>query len=283
MQYSEKLNGYWEEGYHYYLEFRNEKLIVRDYRRAITLETTVSYDADSINAGNRTIITLEDNVLSRTWEGKMMTEIKELAYENGELKLLYYYTIMGETLYTLTKKDKGPFDHIKIRDDEFITQLQGEWEQWGAAGTVFSTLTISGNTISWLGDSRKFHAVSYEYDPDNVYLVPENLIDSDFAGFNRVHVLPDILTTTMLICDMSMPLSVFARKNMLDKIQIPPQAKVAPRNMMCMEPSAPSIMAMGMGLPQEEDAPLRWCSSCGARLTDDNINYCSDCGAKIKK
>ena len=26
--YSDKLNGFWEEGYHYYLEFRNKKLAV---------------------------------------------------------------------------------------------------------------------------------------------------------------------------------------------------------------------------------------------------------------
>ena len=31
--FSEKLNGYWEEGYHYYLEFRDGKLTVRRYDR----------------------------------------------------------------------------------------------------------------------------------------------------------------------------------------------------------------------------------------------------------
>ena len=41
MAYSEKLNGYWEEGYHYYMEFRDEKLTMREYRRKIVLETTV--------------------------------------------------------------------------------------------------------------------------------------------------------------------------------------------------------------------------------------------------
>ena len=30
MPYSEKLNGYWEEGYHYYMEFRDEKLTMRE-------------------------------------------------------------------------------------------------------------------------------------------------------------------------------------------------------------------------------------------------------------
>ena len=30
MKYSDKLNGFWEEGYHYYLEFQDDKLTVRD-------------------------------------------------------------------------------------------------------------------------------------------------------------------------------------------------------------------------------------------------------------
>ena len=117
MAWSEKLNGFWEEGYHYYLEFRDEKLTVRNYRREIAIETKVSYDSEALDRGERTIIELADNVLSRTWDGEMMTEIKELAYENGELKMLYYYTIMGETLYTLKKVTHGPFEHIRIRDD----------------------------------------------------------------------------------------------------------------------------------------------------------------------
>ena len=45
MPYSDKLNGYWEEGYHYYLEFRDDKLTLRRYDRVIELETTVTYDA----------------------------------------------------------------------------------------------------------------------------------------------------------------------------------------------------------------------------------------------
>ena len=56
MKYSDKLNGYWEEGYHYYLEFRNEKLTVRGYNRAVSLKTKVSYDADKLEAGERTVI-----------------------------------------------------------------------------------------------------------------------------------------------------------------------------------------------------------------------------------
>ncbi len=90
MKYSEKLNGYWEEGYHYYLEFRDDKLTVRNYSRKICLETSVSYVADSLEEGKRTVIKLENNILSKDYEGNMMSEIKELAYEDGRLGFLYY-------------------------------------------------------------------------------------------------------------------------------------------------------------------------------------------------
>ena len=130
MKYSDKLDGFWEEGYHYYLEFRGKRLTVRDYRRAVALETTVGYDADAIERGESAVISLADNVLSRTAKGEPFTMIRELRFEDGELKMLYYYTIMGETLYTLKKVDHGPFDHIIIRDAEFLDRLQGEWIEW---------------------------------------------------------------------------------------------------------------------------------------------------------
>ena len=235
MKYSDKLNGYWEEGYHYYLEFRNEKLTVRGYNRAVSLKTKVSYDADKLEAGERTAIKLKDNVLSRTYDGKMMTEIKELAYENGELKMLYYYTIMGETLYTLKKQDGGPFRHIIIRDDEFMEKLQGIWEEWTPDDRKGNPLIIKGNNVSWMRGGGKFHVVSYTYNKKEVYIVPESLTESNFNAFTSIQVLPDMLTTRMMVCDMSMPLTVFARKDMLDKIDIPAGAMEKPRNTMICE------------------------------------------------
>ncbi len=252
MKYSDKLNGYWEEGYHYYLEFNDDKLLVRGYDKGKRLETTVSYDADKLEAGERTVITLENNILSRDYEGNMMTEIKELAWEDGELKMLYYYTIMGETLYTLKKVDGDAFRNIIIRDDEFLDELQGEWAEWRASGEGGNPMIIKGNSLSWIGCGGKFHVVSYTYDKEAVYLVPEDLIRSDFGGFTNVRVYPDKLTTTMMVCDMSMPTSVFARKDMLDKIEVPGSAKVAPRNTMMYRPddTQPEMMGfVGLGSP----------------------------------
>ncbi len=281
IKYSDKLNGYWEEGYHYYLEFRDEKLTVRNYRREIALETTVSYDAEKLESGERTVITLEDNILSRTYEGEMMTEIKELAYENGELKFLYYYTIMGETLYTLKKTENGPFDHIIIRDDEFIDSLQGKWEEWTPSGKGGNPLVIKDNKISWISPESSFHVVSYKYDPDSVYIVPENLIDDNFPGFNKVQVYPDKLTTRMMVFDMSVPLTVFAKEGMLDKIEIPSAAKEPARSTMMYHPPEPQIDLKKMQTKPVEEK-RKYCPDCGFKLPEEDISFCPECGTKIK-
>ena len=304
MKYSDKLNGYWEEGYHYYIEIRDNKMTVHDYRRAVALETEISYDCDALEKGERTVITLSDNILSYTAAGEMMTEIKELAYSGGELQLLYYYTIMGETNYTLKKVKHGPFDHIIIRDEEFLDTLQGKWKQWTPNGDG-DYMIISGNTLSWLGGG-KFHAVSYnyghndDYDKGKVYLVPENLIDDNFSGFTKVEVKPDMLITTMIVMDMNMPLSVFAREDMLSKIEIPDGAKAAPRNTMMYHPEPTvdtplmsGVMGMGMykaaggsnPLVTEPEKPTgkghKFCSNCGYKLEDENGKFCPNCGLKL--
>lgn len=283
MKYSDKLNGYWEEGYHYYLEFRDEKLTVRNYRREISLETTVTYDADSLDEDKRTVISLSDNILSRTCTGEMMTEIKELAYENGELKFLHYYTIMGETLYTLKKTDKGPFDHIIIRDDEFIDKLQGRWENWSPSGKTDTPMIISGNSVEWFGGGGKFHVVSYSYDKNSVYLAPENLIDDNFSGFNKIQVFPDMLTTHLMIFDMSTPLSVFARADMLDKIEIPPAAREPARSTMIYEPHLfrPGLMSTEAMMDIQNQSSALFCQYCGHELPEKNVSFCPECGMKI--
>ena len=293
MSWSEKLNGFWEEGYHYYLEFNNEKLTVRNYRREIAVETTVSYNCEALERGERTVISLADNVLSRTWDGKMMTEIKELAYENGELKMLCYYTIMGETLYTLKKVSHGPFDHIRIRDDEFLEGLQGEWIRWSEnrGNSEYSmVLRIKGNKLSFFDEQfEPFHAVSYSYSPDQVYLVPENLISDNFRGFTRVEVLPDMLTSTMMVMDASMPLYVFARKENLDRISVPAAARRPMVNTMQYRAHDPEKGFTGMPYPPKEDRPsdtaedvLKFCPECGYK-NSDKLSFCPECGSRLKK
>ena len=243
MKTSDKLDGFWEEGYHYYLEFRGRRLTVRDYRRAVALETTVKYDAAAIERGESAVISLADNVLSRTARGEPFTMIRELRFEGGELKMLYYYTIMGETLYTLKKVDRGPFDHIVIRDAEFLDRLQGKWIEWRANGDRSGVLTIRGDRLTWLGEvGAPIHVVSYKTSPDDVRIVPADLTQSDFRGFCALDVRGDMLTTYMIVCDMSVPMTVFAREDMIDKIDVPPDAKRAPRNTMLCDPPTVDVL-----------------------------------------
>lgn len=290
MTYSDKLNGFWEEGYHYYLEFRNDTLTVRDYRRSIMLRTTVTYDAAALESGQKTEIIPADRVLSRTAVGEMMTMIKELHYDNGALILLYYYTILGEKTYTLHKVDHGPFDHIRIRDDEFLPMLQGRWEMWSKSGDSHSFMLITGSLISCFGmENRPFHAVSFNYSPDKVYLVPANLTDNDFGAFTRVEVLPDMLTTTMMVCDMSCPLSVFARKEMLDKITVPPDAlrpavctMLPPDNTFIPMKIPEPVPQSASESPKACNANPMFCPECGYRLPQEApLRFCPECGREL--
>ena len=296
MKYSEKLNGYWEEGYHYYVEIRDDRMTVRGYRRDITLETKISYDARALERGERTVIKLDDNVLSRDYEGNPFTMIKELAYDGGELKFLYYYTIMGETLYTLKKVDCGPFDHIIIRDDEYLPRLQGTWFKWSRDKDSTWKIVINGNRLTLPGvESRPFHAVSYKYDKNTVYLVPENLIDSDFGSWTQIEVEPDRLTTRMMVFDATVPLSVFARKEMLDKIDIPPAATEPMRSTMTcygnpftyagltgtpgmMQGGTASAAAPSAGA--ERKCPA-FCPNCGTKTGSETQKFCAECGSKL--
>ena len=313
MPYSEKLNGYWEEGYHYYMEFRDEKLTMREYRRKIVLETTVSYDAEALDRGEETEIIPADPVLSRWPSGEMAMEIRSLRYVGGELKMLRYYTIMGEKEYTLKKVDGGPFRHIRIRDEEVLPGLQGTWLEWRDwQNGKRSALTIQGNTLSWGPyGGGKIHAVSYDYAPEKVWLVPEDLTESGFGGFNDVEVRGNMLVTGLIVMDMSMPSSVFAREEDLDTIEVPESAKTVPRSTMgpaAMMTSAPPAFGpvggfMGMGTPfggMNQMNPLmtgtqkdmggkaaekkpRYCAGCGRPNYEAEAKFCPDCGHRLEE
>lgn len=233
MKCSDKLNGFWEEGYHYYFEIDKDKLTVRDYRRAITLVTKISYDADALERGEATPIKLDDDVLSRDGYGNPFTMIRTLTYENGELKMLYYYTIMGETLYTLKKVDHGPFDHIKIRDDEFIDRLQGKWYKWSKSRKPDFCIEIKKNKIFLYDEEGEpFHVVNYDGSPNRILIIPANLIDDNFRGYMQFEVYPNMLTSRELITDCTVPLSVFVRKEDLDTVEVPYEATIKMVNTM---------------------------------------------------
>ncbi|MCR5684717.1 MAG: zinc ribbon domain-containing protein [Lachnospiraceae bacterium] len=228
MAYSDKLNGFWEEGYHFYFEIRDDKLTVREYRRKITLETTIEYDAAGVEAGVKTLIKLADNVLSYGGSNNPMSWFEEMYYEDGLIQLMEGYSFMDrKDPYTLKKVERGPFDHIIIRDDEYHDFLEGEWVQWSVSGDYSKkeTLYIHDNEFHWRLHGGKFHVVTYNYDRESVYLVPWDLTESDFRSCTQFRVYPDMLTTNEIICDMSTPVSVFAREENIEKIEVPGGAK----------------------------------------------------------
>ncbi len=239
MEFSDKLNGYWEEGYHFYIEIRDGKMTVRDYRRRITLETAIQYDAESLRNGLKTPIKLEDNVLSYGGSNNPMSWFEDFYFEDGMIMLVEGYSFMDrKDPYTLRKVDHGPFDHIIIRDDEFRERLQGVWLQWSSSGDYSKDkreeLVIDGDRFRWGMYSGRFHVISYKssYHNDSVYMVPWDLTENEFAGCCRFEVLPDMLTTYEIVMDMNTPMSVFAREENIDKIDVPAAAKAEYSNTM---------------------------------------------------
>ena len=307
MAFSDKLNGFWEEGYHYYLEFRDEKMTLRRYDRVIELETNISYDAAAMERGESVIITPENDRISSGLTGNMMREIHEIRFEDGVIHLTLHDYADEYLPYTLKKTERGPFDHIVIRDDEFLDSLQGVWKEWGAKSGG-NDLVIRGNHLKWgIWGEDDFHVISYNYDgrydPDRVYLVPEDLTRDSFRGFTKFDVKPDMLITTMMVCDMSMPSTVFARADMLDKIEVPGSAKRAPVNTM-MNPGGmtggflgmgmngnpgmgmmpqPDIRPMGTPEPEPHPAPAPdLAAKQGPTILDDGSTFCPDCGTKLE-
>ena len=309
MPYSDKLNGYWEEGYHYFLEFRDEKMTVRRYDRVIQLETTVSYDAAAMDRGEPTLITPANDRLSSGLTGNMMREIHELRWEDGVIHMTLHDYADEYLPFTLKKVEKDPFSHIVIRDDEFLEGLQGVWKEWGGKASSHD-LVITGNELQWgVWGGGKFHVISYNYDgnydPNRVYLVPEDLTRDSFSGFTKITVKRDMLTTSLIVYDMSVPTTVFAREDMLDKIVVPGSAKRPAVNTMTNQGGGMfsgftglgGFIGMGMQ-PQPPAGPMQPGTqpepqpqpdfrpdpnaNQGPTVLEDGSTFCPDCGTKLE-
>ena len=83
MRYSDKLNGYWEEGYHYYFDIRKNKFTLRDASKKVKFETWIKYDAKRLESGERTELQIGEKMLATTYKGEPMWYITGLYYENG--------------------------------------------------------------------------------------------------------------------------------------------------------------------------------------------------------
>lgn len=252
MRYSEKLNGYWEEGYHYYFEIENGKFTLRDASKRIVFTTTVKYDAKKLDNGEKTELEIGEKTLAKTYKGEPMWYITGLYYENGRIHMDTHYTITGDSSYDLYKVDHDPFYNFVILDKEYLPRIKGEWIQWSKNKDNKNKIVIKGNELRFLYgnsviDKRKIHVVAYRTNQNKVFINDEDLTVSGVGMFTPLDVEPDMLTGYETVCDMAMPLSVFARRDMLDKIEIPLAALREPRNTMICEPmtdEAPKIKEM---------------------------------------
>ncbi len=242
MFYSDKLNGYWEEGYHYYFEIRGKKFVLRDSSKRVTFETTIKYDKRKLERGEKTELIIGETTLASTYKGEPMWYITGLYYENGIIHMDTHYTIMGDSSYDLHKVDHDPFYNLLVLDDKYLDRLQGDWVQWSMDGKSKSALRIFKNEISFIYDGTvldkaKFHVLAYRSNPENVFISSEDLTVHGIGMYNELKVEPDMLSGYEMVCDAEMPLSVFARRDMVDKIAVPPAATRPVRNtMMHFEP-----------------------------------------------
>lgn len=69
-----------------------------------------------------------------------------------------------------------------------------------------------------------------------MFINDADLTVSGILMFSRLDVAPDMISGYEMVCDADMPLSVFVRKEMLGKIEIPGEAKRPIRNTMIYEP-----------------------------------------------
>ena len=240
------LDGYYEEGYHYYLHLKGGKAELRDYAKRVIFETGVHYDKKAVQRNEKTEITLGQTVLSRAANGEPMTWIKKLYFDNGEIVMEYYYTILGDTTYRLHKVDHDPFDNIVIRDKEILPLIQGEWIEWRKDGDYKDGYGIRiGNNVLRYGTpaysmfKSEIHAISYKTNPKRIILTPRDLTVTEFPGMTAINYEGNMLTSYMIVYDVSSPMSVFMRKEDLDKIPVPPDALREARNtMLCVDEPA---------------------------------------------
>lgn len=220
------LDGYWEEGYHYYIEIKGKKLIVRDYAKRVQLETVISYDPESADSGKNTLIHLEKCALSYTGYGEPMSWISELRYTDGELVMDYYYTIMGTTEYKLKKAEGDPFRNILILDDDYLPLLQGKWVD-GTDSSVW--LLIKNDTLCFgfrehADEAVPIHVTAYVSNPRKIYIRHASLTTHDLGMYSDLEIGGGMLKGYMQVTDTNVPPTCFVRECEFGTIELPDEA-----------------------------------------------------------
>ncbi len=239
-KYSDKLNGYWEEGYYYYVEIRDDEMTLRDSGKRIVFKTSIKYDKKKLESGEKTDLIIGNKTLSSNYKGEPMWWITAFYYEDGNIIMDSHYTIMGDYHNVLKKVDHDPFYNFIILDKAYLPRLQGEWVEWRKDKNTDSTIEIKDNEIRFkysgsVLEKQKIHVLAYRSDPKKAFINNEDLTVSGVGMYNALYVYPDMLTGYEMVCDLEVPMTVFARRDMLDKIEIPPEALREPRNTMVVD------------------------------------------------
>lgn len=207
---SECLDGYWEEGYDYYLQIEDGSMILRDYAKKIVLETPfeITYGQDGIDG------MIPENPYLKYDESDPYAEISCMMYADGDIYMTERSLIFPDQFdtYCLHPVDHDPFYDLIIRDDELLDMLQGDWVDDSGESACY--LCIEGNHIRMFWEDypkynlldADFHAISYRNDASRqIYLVNDDLVQLDFFGFSAFTLRDGILSTYEIVYDVDLP------------------------------------------------------------------------------
>lgn len=206
------LLGYWKSGYSYYMEIGEDELIIRDSMKRPIMET--GYEV--MKCGERLYLVPEDDSFTYNQLAEPYATVTELYCEDGRIWLHFYHHYLPDEIkeQIFEATDEGPFDNILIRDDEFLDELQGRWREDPPG---FYILTIEGNHITCgyesdgeyvVLDEMDFHVVSYTYWTGNVYLIKDDLIDTEFYAFTQFQYQNGKLCTNEMVLDADWDTSI---------------------------------------------------------------------------
>lgn len=206
------LLGYWRSGSSYYMEIGEEELIIRDSMKRPIMET--GYEVVKYN--EKLYLHPQEDFFTYPNLAEPYATVTELYCEDGTIYLHYYHHYMPdetkEAVFEAT--EEGPFDNILIRDDEYLEELQGRWQEDPSG---FSVLTIDGNhmTVGYESDGEyivldemDIHVISYRYAPERVYLIQDDLIETEFYGFTQFEYLNGRLCANEMVMDADWDTSV---------------------------------------------------------------------------
>lgn len=206
------LFGYWRSDSSYYMEIGEEGIIIRDTMKRPIMET--GYDV--VKYKEKLYLQPEEDYFTYPKLEEPYATVTELYYEDGKIYLHYFHHYTPdetrEMVFEATKE--GPFDNILIRDDELLEELQGRWEEDPSG---FSVLTIDGNhmTVGYESDGEytvleevDIHVISYRFAPERVYLIQDDLIETEFYGFTQFEYLNGRLCTNEMVMDADWDTSV---------------------------------------------------------------------------